>query len=62
MLIDVNFEDDTILDFNIRQKGENDIDQQDLITILDKVIEKLVQSESVDENNDETDDEADDEG
>ena len=52
---DVEFEDENSLDFNIRQKGKDTVDQQDLIAILDGIRNKLTESEIVDEDGEKDD-------
>ena len=60
IIIDVEFENKDSLDFNIRQKGKDTADQQDLIAILGEIRNKLTESEIVDE--DEEDGDGEDEG
>ena len=62
IIIDVEFEDEDNLDFDIRQKGKDTVDQQDLITIFDGIRNKLTGSETVNECEEDDDGRGDDEG
>jgi hypothetical protein len=53
IIIDVEFRRKDSLDFNIRQKGKDTVDQQGLITILDEIRNKLTESEIMDEDDEE---------
>ena len=50
IIIDVEFEDEDSLGFNIHQRGKETVDQYGLITILDGIGRRLIESEIVDED------------
>ena len=59
IIIDVEFEDEDSLDFNIHQKGKDTVDQQELIAILDEIRNKLTDPKTMDEDDEEDDDSGD---